>query len=156
MPHSLLRYLDDGVVIPRLSAKTRKQALSELSHAMARKLDRDGQDIFDAIQERERLGSTAVGHGVVIPHAQIDGLDRTVGGFARLELPLDFEAIDDRPCDLVFMLLAPFGEGADHLRALARVSRVFLQADIRDRLREARTEEAILNVLATDLRYDAA
>ncbi len=110
----------------------------------------------DAVLERERLGSTGVGEGVAIPHARIESLSRPVAGFARLLEPADFEAIDERPADLIFMLLAPTDSGADHLRALARAARVFRQERIRTALRQAQTSEAVLAVLAPDAAIDAA
>jgi len=100
--------------------------------------------------ECERLGSTGVGEGVAIPHARLPGLERPVGGFMRLLHGVDFEAIDERPCDLVFMLLAPDGSGADHLRALAQVSRVFRQIPVRDALRKARTEDDVRAVICKE------
>ncbi len=110
----------------------------------------------EAVLERERLGSTGVGEGVAIPHARIEALSRPAGGFAHLSEPADFEAIDERPADLVFMLLAPTDAGADHLRALARAARVFRQERIRAALRQAQTEEAVLAILSPDRTIHAA
>jgi PTS system nitrogen regulatory IIA component len=93
---------------------------------------------------------------VAIPHARIESLTRPVGGFARLLEPADFEAIDERQADLIFMLLAPTDAGADHLRALARAARVFRQERIRAALRQAQTEDAVLAILAPDTVTDAA
>jgi PTS system nitrogen regulatory IIA component len=106
--------------------------------------------IEDAVMERERLGSTGVGEGVAIPHARLPGLEKPVGGFMRLQHGVEFESIDERPCDLIFMLLAPDGSGADHLRALAQVSRVFRQGPVRDALRKARTEEDVRAVICKE------
>ncbi len=147
MAQDLSSLLKEGIIIARLHANSRKQVLCEMAEAMARKLKLDTRDIFEAIMERERLGSTGVGSGVAIPHARIEGLDRTVGGFVRLEQAVDFDAVDEKPCDLIFMLLAPHAAGADHLRALAKVSRAFRQAEVRQALREARTESDVLAVL---------
>lgn len=141
---SLLR---DGAVLPRLSANSRKQVFHALCGELSTNTGIEEREIFEAIMDRERLGSTGVGEGVAIPHARLENLSRPLGAFARLETPVDFESLDDRPCDLVFLLLAPMSAGADHLRALAAVSRAFREAPIRAALREAGTQEEILSVL---------
>jgi len=143
-------------IVPRARWQGRKQVLAEMSGVMARALGLDPREVHEAVQERERLGSTGVGEGVAIPHARIECLTRPVGGFARLLEPADFEAIDERPADLIFMLLAPTDAGADHLRALARAARVFRQERIRAALRQAQTEDAVLAILAPDTVTDAA
>ena len=100
--------------------------------------------------ERERLGSTGVGEGVAIPHARVQGIDAPIGAFMRLATGVDFEAVDDRPCDLIFMLLAPLSAGADHLRALAQVSRVFRQGAVRDALRAANTVDEVKAIICKE------
>lgn len=145
-----------NAVVARARWQGRKQVLTEMSGLMARALGLDPREVYEAVQERERLGSTGVGEGVAIPHARIESLTRPVGGFARLLEPADFEAIDERPADLIFMLLAPTDAGADHLRALARAARVFRQERIRAALRQAQTEEAVLAILSPDTVTDAA
>jgi PTS system nitrogen regulatory IIA component len=145
-----------SAVVARARWQGRKQVLTEMSGLMARALGLDPREVYEAVQERERLGSTGVGEGVAIPHARIESLTRPVGGFARLLEPADFEAIDERPADLIFMLLAPTDAGADHLRALARAARVFRQERIRAALRQAQTEEAVLAILSPDTVTDAA
>jgi PTS system nitrogen regulatory IIA component len=145
-----------GAVVPRARWQGKKQVLSELSAMMAKALGLDARLVHDAVLERERLGSTGVGEGVAIPHARIATLSRPVAGFARLLEPADFEAIDERPADLIFMLLAPTDSGADHLRALARAARVFRQERIRTALRQAQTSETVLAILAPDSASDAA
>jgi PTS system nitrogen regulatory IIA component len=104
-----------NAVVPRARWQGRRQVLQEMSATMARALDLDPREVFEAVLEREKLGSTGVGEGVAIPHARIDSLARPAGGFARLLEPADFDAIDERKADLVFMLLAPTDAGADHL-----------------------------------------
>lgn len=154
---SLGELLLPNAIVARARWQGRRQVLAEMSGLMARALGLDVREVHDAVQERERLGSTGVGEGVAIPHARIESLSRPVGGFARLIEPADFEAIDERPADLIFMLLAPTDAGADHLRALARAARVFRQERIRDALREAQTEEAVLAILAPGtINTDAA
>ncbi len=108
----------------------------------------DAVQTLDALQERESLGPTGVGHGVALPHARLHGLDRVVGLFLRLEKPLDFDAVDRQPVDLIFALLAPKNAGVDHLKALALVSRTLRDQDLRNKLRsneESVTLHAILS-----------
>ena len=150
MATDLTSLLGEGVILDPVSVENRKQALTTLSAALAEQTKLDARDIFDAVMERERLGSTGVGEGVAIPHARIDGLEKPVGGLLRLDEGVDFEAIDERPCDLIFMLLAPKTAGADHLRALAQVSRVFRQSAVRDSLRAAHSEEDIRAVVCRE------
>ncbi|MEM6627298.1 MAG: PTS IIA-like nitrogen regulatory protein PtsN [Pseudomonadota bacterium] len=143
-------------VLPKAQGGSRKNLISELSGALAKATGLDQRAVFDAVLERERLGSTGVGEGVAIPHARVEGVSKPVGGFARLETPIEFDAIDDRPCDLVFMLLAPISAGADHLRALAKVSRVLRQEDVRKALRDAHSVEAVLAILSGTTATNAA
>ena len=143
----LTTLLQNGVILPALTAKSRKQVFHSLCADLAHVTDIDEREIFDAVMERERLGSTGVGEGVAIPHARLEGLSAPLGAFARLTEPVDFEAVDDRPCDLVFMLLAPIAAGADHLRALAAVSRAFREPSIRAALRNALTREDVIAIL---------
>lgn len=143
-------------VFARVRWQGRKHILQELSQGLAHVSGLDSRLVFDGVSERERLGPTGVGEGVAIPHARIPGLTRVVGGFASLQELADFDAIDRRGCDLVFMILAPVEAGADHLRALARVSRAFRQESIRTALREARTVDAILDILSPGRVNNAA
>ena len=145
-----------NAILPRARWQGRKQVLTEMSAMMANALGLDQRKVYEAVQERERLGSTGVGEGVAIPHARIECLKRPVGGFVRLIEPADFEAIDDRKADLVFMLLAPTDDGAEHLRALARAARAFRLEKIRSALRQAQTAEAVLAILAPGAVIDAA
>ncbi len=153
MATDLSALLENGVLLIEGEARGRKQVILTLADALAGKLGVDARNMTDAVMEREQLGSTGVGDGVAIPHARIDGIDKPVGGFLRLATPVDFDAVDERPCDLIFMLLAPMESGADHLRALAQVSRAFRQPAVRDRLRSATSTaemEAILCPRAED------
>jgi PTS system nitrogen regulatory IIA component len=138
--------LPDGVV-GSLRASTKKTLLQDLARIAAGKVGLDARIVFEAIMERERLGSTGFGSGVAIPHARLSGLEQIVGVFARLAEPIDVDAIDGAPADLVFLLLAPEDAGADHLRALARVSRAFRRPELRERLRGAPSEDALLAIL---------
>ena len=116
--------LKPEAVLPSLHAQSKKQVLQEVCETAGRLTGLGEREIFDTILQRERLGSTGVGHGVAIPHGKLRSLDRLVGVFARLSRPVDFDALDDQPVDLVFLLLAPESAGADHLKALARIARV--------------------------------
>jgi len=128
--------LDPSRVFAKLPASSKKQALQELAKRAAAATGRPQRLIFDALLERERLGTTGVGDGVAIPHGTVPGLEGLVGLFARLAKPVDFDAPDDRPVDIVFLLLAPETSGASHLKALARVSRVLRDKAACQKLRE--------------------
>lgn len=134
-------------VIARLRATSKKQALQELSRRAAELTGQSEKAIFRVLQTRERLGTTAVGNGIAIPHGRLEALDRLHGMFARLDRPIDFEAIDDRPVDLIFLLLAPVSAGADHLKALARVSRLLRDKVACEKLRGAEDAEALYALL---------
>lgn len=139
--------LDESVVFDALQADSRHAVLRKLSEALAERSGIDSRIILEAVTLRERLGSTGVGEGVAIPHVRLAGIDRPIGAFARLAAPVDFEAVDDNPCDLVFMLLAPEAEGSAHLKALAQVSRVFRQSGFRADLRSASDAGALCSLL---------
>lgn len=148
--------IPNGGVAVDLGASSRKQALQAMSDIAADLTGLAPRDIFDAVLQRERLGSTGVGQGVAIPHARLAGVSEVVGVFARLRSPVDFESIDGRPADLIFMLIAPEDAGAEHLKALARVSRLLRREDVRQRLRAAPDADAIHAVLAGEPASDAA
>ena len=119
-------------VVAHLKAANKKQALQDLATKASALTQLPDRRIFETLAEREKLGSTGMGQGVAIPHGRFAGIDRMMGFFARLDLPIEFEAMDDQPVDLMFVLMAPEGAGADHLKALARVSRLLRnQADLR-------------------------
>jgi nitrogen PTS system EIIA component len=143
--------LDDLVtkeaVIAELKAKSKKQAIQEMSAKAAEITGLSEREIFDTLLQRERLGSTGVGNGIAIPHGKLTRLDHLVGLFARLEKPVDFDALDDQPVDLVFLLLAPEGAGADHLKALARIARQLRDAEITKGLRASTDANAIYSLL---------
>lgn len=130
-------------IAPALKASSKKQALNEIANRAADAYGVGHRRVCEGLLERERLGSTAMGHGVAIPHARLEGLDRIVGVFARLDRPVDFEAADGEGVDLVFCLLAPEEAGADHLRMLARVSRLFRDQDARAKLRATADADAL-------------
>ena len=143
-------------ILPRLSATSRRQALQTMADALAKAAGVDARTVFEGVLVRERLSGTGMGEGVAIPHAQIKGLERPLGAFARLDPPHDFGAMDNRPADLIFLLASPADRGADHLKALARVSRFLRRADIRDKLRAARGAEELQALFSGAVRSDAA
>ncbi|MEZ5816349.1 MAG: PTS IIA-like nitrogen regulatory protein PtsN [Hyphomicrobiaceae bacterium] len=143
-------------VFAALRAKNKKQALRELASRAAQITGVDERQIFDTLLQRERLGSTGVGRGIAIPHARMSGIDRIAAVFAQLEEPIDFEAIDGEPVDLVFVLLAPEQAGADHLKALARISRVLRDPLSLEKLRAARDKAALYAVLTEPMASHAA
>jgi nitrogen PTS system EIIA component len=151
----LLDFLTPEAVVPSLKAGTKKAALQEVGHA-ARCTGLEERALFEALLQRERLGSTGIGEGLAIPHGKLPGLGRLFGLVARLERPIDFEALDSQPVDILFLLLAPEGAGADHLKALARVARVLREPGILERLRAARDAAAIYALLTEDRKPQAA
>ena len=143
-------------VIARLRATSKKQALQELAKRAAEITGQSERAIFSTLMKRERLGTTGVGNGIAIPHGKLPGLDRMYGIFARLDHPIDFEAIDERPVDLIFMLLAPESSAADHLKALARVSRLLRDKTACDKLRGTDDPEALYALLVDNTSSWAA
>jgi PTS system nitrogen regulatory IIA component len=135
-------------VIPSLKVNNKKQALQEIAAKAGVLAERPERDILDVLMQREKLGSTAIGNGIAIPHGKLGKLNRLLGLFARLDRPIDFDALDGQPVDLIFVLLAPEGAGADHLKALARIARMLRDQDLANKLRDARDAEAIYAVLA--------
>jgi PTS system nitrogen regulatory IIA component len=145
----------ESVVVP-LRAANKKEALAELSRRAARITGLHERQIFDVLLERERLGTTGVGRGIAIPHGKLAGLTRLYGLFARVEPPVDFEAVDEQPVDLIFLLLAPDGAGADHLKALARVSRLLRDPKMCEKLRSLDGAAAIHKFLSGAASTNAA
>jgi PTS system nitrogen regulatory IIA component len=137
-------------IMPALKANSKKQLLQLLSERAAAISGIPEREVFDTILQRERLGSTGVGNGIAIPHGKLAGV------FARLETPVDFEALDDQPVDLVFLLLAPEGAGADHLKALSRIARVLRDADTVAKIRGTRDAVAIHALLSDTQASHAA
>jgi PTS system nitrogen regulatory IIA component len=148
--------LDRRAITPKVHAPNKRQALSLIAETAARLYGLEASDVLDALLARETLGSTGVGSGVAIPHARLAGLRRMRGVFMRLETPVEYDAVDGQPVDLLFALLAPPEAGADHLLALARVSRLLRQAELRKQLRLSKTPDAIHALLAQPARPSAA
>jgi PTS system nitrogen regulatory IIA component len=139
--------LGQDSVLAKLRVGSKKQALQELAKRAAAITQLPERQIYDVILERERLGTTGVGGGIAIPHGRLAKLDHIHGIFARLEQPIDFESIDEQPVDLIFMLLAPEAAGADHLKALARVSRMLRDRSMTEKLRGSDNPEALYALL---------
>ena len=143
-------------VIPSLKGNSKKQALLELSDRAAALSGLDAREIFDALIQRERLGSTGIGGGIAIPHGKLAKCQKIFGVFARLEKPIDFDALDDAPVDLIFLLIAPESAGADHLNALSRVARVLREQSLISTLRSTRDASALYSVLVRSPTPNAA
>lgn len=143
-------------VVSNLRVTSKKQALQELAKRAADITGMHERAIFDVLLERERLGTTGVGNGIAIPHGKLASLERLYGLFARLENPIDFDSVDEQPVDLIFLLLAPESAGADHLKALARVSRLLRDKAGVEKLRGTDSAEALYALLTESAASRAA
>jgi len=152
----LADFLDCDAIKTALPGGNKRSLMQQLANLAAQRLDLDPATILASLNEREQLGSTGFGQGVAIPHARIDGLDRIYGLFARLGEPVEYKAIDGRPVDLVFLLLSPMDAGAEHLKALASISRITRDAATLERLRGARSRDALAALLMGADELDAA
>ena len=141
--------LNSASVLADVKINSKKQLLQELASAGAGLTNIDSHRIFETLLDREQLGSTGVGNGVAIPHGKIAGMDKIVGVFAQLAKPVSFDAVDDQPVDIVFMLLAPEGSGADHLKALSRIARVLRNQSLLNSIRSAHDADAIYSLLTS-------
>ena len=142
---SLTDLITPTAVVPALKVASKKQAIQELAAEAAKLTGYSEQTIAEILLQREKLGSTGVGNGIAIPHGKLPKLGKI---FARLEKPIDFEALDGQPVDLIFLLLAPETAGADHLKALARIARLLRDPDVAQKLRESQNADALYAVLA--------
>ena len=145
---SLTDLIAPNAVIPALKVTSKKQAIHELAAHAAQLTGQNERTIAEVLLQREKLGSTGVGNGIAIPHGKLAKLSKLFGFFARLDRPIDFEALDGQPVDLIFLLLAPEAAGADHLKALARVARLLRDPEITQKLRDSHDAEALYAVLA--------
>jgi len=143
----MVNFLAQDGIVANLKASSKKQALQELSQQAAVLTGLHERTIFDVLLQREKLGTTGIGRGIAIPHGKMQELERLHGIFARLPKPIDFDAIDEQPVDLIFLLLAPESAGADHLKALARISRLLRDDAICAKLRGADDPEALFALL---------
>jgi PTS system nitrogen regulatory IIA component len=145
-----------NAVMPALKVNGKKQAIQEIAAKAAQLTGQNERVVFETLMQREKLGSTGIGHGIAIPHGKLPKLERLFGLFARLDRPIDFDALDGQPVDLIFLLLAPEGAGADHLKALARIARLLRDPEIARKLRDSRDAEALYAVLTMTESSDAA
>lgn len=143
-------------IIPSLQVKSKKQALHELSQRAAEVTSVPARELFDMLLQRERLGSTGLGRGIAIPHVKVRNLKSIVCLFARMAEPVDFDSLDNEPVDLIFLLLAPEHASGDHLKALARLSRLLREPDVLARLRASRDKETLHGVLCEPAASHAA
>ena len=127
---------------------SKRDVLLKLAEKVAALTGHPASDAFDALNDRESLGSTGLGNGIAVPHGKFASLKGVLAVFMKLETPVDFESVDDQPVDIVMMLLAPMGAGADHLKALARIARLLRDQDVAKKLRASRDAQAIYSVLA--------
>ncbi|MFT4097334.1 MAG: PTS IIA-like nitrogen regulatory protein PtsN [Rhodoblastus sp.] len=153
---SLNDLISPQAVIASLKANSKKQALIELSEKAAGLSGLDSREVLDALIQRERLGSTGIGGGIAIPHGKLARCEHIFGVFARLEKPIDFEALDDAPVDLIFLLIAPETAGADHLNALSRAARVLRDQSLVATLRSTRDPSALYSILMRSPTPNAA
>jgi PTS system nitrogen regulatory IIA component len=148
--------LAPNAIFPSLKVGNKKQMIQELSAEAAKLTGSDERKIFEILLQRERLGSTGVGHGVAIPHGKLPKIERIFCLFARLDKPIDFEALDGEPVDLVFLLLAPESAGADHLKALALIARLLRDPNIAKKLRNSRDASLLYAILTMPPATNAA
>ena len=139
--------LAPGSVVQNLDVGSKKQALQEIASLASRRTGLPEREVFDTLLQRERLGSTGVGHGIAIPHGKLVGLGSLSAFFFTLANPIEFEALDDQPVDIVFALLAPEDAGADHLKALNKIARTLKQPGMVDALREAENAAELYELL---------
>lgn len=143
--------VSQDAIVPCAKVASKRQLLQLLAEKAAALTGIDTAVIFETLANREQLGSTGLGNGIAIPHGKIKGLPGVTAVFARLAQPIDFDAVDDQPVDLVVMLLAPEGSGADHLKALSRVARLLRADGVVDRLRGTKDEAKLRDILVTPL-----
>ncbi|WP_421854836.1 PTS IIA-like nitrogen regulatory protein PtsN [Oricola sp.] len=153
---NLDEFITEDAIVPDLKVSSKKQLLQALSEKGAEITGLSARSIFDTILQRERLGSTGVGKGIAIPHGKFATYDRITGVFARLREPIDFEALDDQPVDIVFLLLAPESAGADHLKALSRIARVLRDPALTGKLRSTSDPAALFAFLTEGQASNAA
>lgn len=152
----LSEFLSPEAIVFNLHASCKREALTLLAEKASALIGVPAATIRQSLMEREQLGSTGVGRGVAIPHGKIEGVGEIVGVFAKLDQPVDFEAVDDQPVDLIFVLLAPADATAAHLKALAKVSRLLRDERVREALRGAETPEALFAIAAETAQSNAA
>jgi nitrogen PTS system EIIA component len=146
---SLTDILSRDAIIPVLRVSNKKQLLEAISEKASKLTALPARAIFDLLLQRERLGSTGLGNGIAVPHCKVEGLDHLIGIYARLEKPIDFEVVDGEPVDLIFVILAPEGAGADHLKGLSKVARVLRDQATSAKLRKITDADGIFALLTS-------
>ena len=149
-------WLEKSAILPKAHADGKRHALALTAEIAAHAFGLEASSVFDALCEREALGSTGVGYGVAVPHARLSGLDGMRAVFVRLDAPIEFGSVDDQPVDLIFALFAPPGADSEHLRSLARVSRRLRQPELREQLRKAHSADSLHALLVRDQTSSAA
>ncbi|WAJ31323.1 PTS IIA-like nitrogen regulatory protein PtsN [Antarcticirhabdus aurantiaca] len=152
----IINLIGPDAIVPGMKANSKKQVLQDLAEHAAGLYGLDERDVFETILQREKLGSTGVGNGIAIPHGKLDALPHITGVFARLVRPVDFDALDDQPVDLVFLLLAPENSGADHLKALSKVARLLRNPEIVSQIRASRDAGSIFAAMTAGASQNAA
>ena len=148
--------LSEESVIVCSGLKTKREVLERLSEQAAKVTGQDARAVFEAVYDREVLGSTGLGNGIAIPHGKFAGIAGVTAVFAKLSEPVDFDSVDDQPVDLLMLLLAPMGAGADHLKALARVARILRTETVVDSLRRSSDAAKIHEILTRPLAITQA
>lgn len=148
--------ISSEAILTDLDSDSKKKVIQAIASEASKICNLSESEIFDTLLERERLGSTAVGHGVAIPHGKVNKLDQIVGLFAKLKSPIDFDSLEEQPVDLIFVLLAPESAGADHLKALSRIARVLRDDEIATKLRESSSKNEIFKILTEALEESQA
>ena len=152
----LSNIIDQSHVLSCSNVTSKKRLFQEISFKFQEMYGLNKDCVLVALQEREKLGPTGMGHGVAIPHARIEGISNVRGLFIKLDKPIDFESIDKQPVDLIFSIIAPKNDGVDHLKALAKVSRVLRDPNIRTKLRSTEDISALYSIITQDLNVKAA
>ena len=152
----LVDILSQDCVVACAKVASKRQLLQAFADKVSQSGQLDAPTVFETLMNREKLGSTGLGNGIAIPHGKIKGLERVVALFARLDEPVEFDAVDDQPVDIVIMLLAPEGSGADHLKALARVARLLRTETLVEQLRQTRDRKQLYEILTTPLENSEA
>ncbi len=148
--------ISSEAILTNLDSDSKKKVIQAIASEASKICNLSESEIFETLLKRERLGPTAVGHGVAIPHGKLNKLDQIVGLFAKLKSPIDFDSLEEQPVDLIFVLLAPESAGADHLKALSRIARVLRNDEIATKLRESSSKNEIFKILTTALEESPA
>ncbi len=150
------KLVDEKRVFDQLKCSSKKQALQSLAQLASEQVGLNEREVLQILLERERLGTTGMGHGVAIPHARLKEVKEPVGFLARLQKPVDFDSVDGEPVDLIFLLLAPICNGTEHLKALAKISRVLRDPVTRSYLRQAETRNDLSTALFGALKSSSS